>query len=66
MALPSKEKPRWPTLAGRLANALTDRRQALRQLAASVPLSELGTAALTRLERQERSRRRRRLSNLPT
>lgn len=50
------ESPKWPTLAGRLASAPTSRLQALEQLAASVPLSPLGTAVLTRLRRQKRSR----------
>jgi len=47
---------KWSTLEGRLSQPLTSTREALEQLAASVPLSPLGSAVLTRLRRQERSR----------
>lgn len=44
--------PKWPTLAGRLSNPLTDTRTALEQLSMTCELSPLGKKTLERLRKR--------------
>lgn len=43
---PETETPAWPTLEGRLKNALTSREEAILQLQITMPLSPLARAVL--------------------
>jgi hypothetical protein len=45
-------KPTWPTLEGRLNNAIKDEQTALEQLSTMIPLSELAKKKLEKLKQQ--------------
>jgi hypothetical protein len=46
-------KPTWPTLEGRLNNAIKDEQTALEQLSTMIPLSELAKKKLEKLKQQK-------------
>ena len=52
----SKPLSKWPTLEGRLRNALTSELEALEQLARDNVLSPLATKRLERLRKKEKKK----------
>jgi hypothetical protein len=47
-------KSKWPTLEGRLKNALTDEEIALQQLQSMLPLSEEAKKRLTKIQKKKK------------